>query len=404
MADITADSTTETIVEDAGRVAREPRATGYTHDIIVAGASTGGVEALSLLVRGLPADLDAAVFVVLHLSPQSPSHLPEILSRRGPLPASHPRDGEAIQRGHIYVAPPDRHLLIEAGRVRVVYGPKENRFRPAVDALFRSAALAYGARVAGVVLTGALDDGAAGLWAIKQWGGIAVVQDPREAMFAGMPESALEYVAVDYCVSVEEMGPLLGRLAREPAPGANPVARAARTHEAAVYLSSMTGGKMTGGKMTGAERSMEKRSMETESEIAAIRNATQSTQGGTLSGYVCPECNGPLWELRDGMLVRFRCRVGHAFSRDSMLASQADALDETLWTAYETLCESALLAERFAAESRDHGRPHVAERLEERARAQRRRAERLRGVIGDGDDTVPLDGAAGQEQAEAAQP
>lgn len=149
---------------------------------------------------------------------------------------------------------------------------------------------------------------------------------------------------------------------------------------------------------------MEKKGMETDSEAAAIRNATQNAQGGTLSGYVCPECNGPLWEVRDGTLVRFRCRVGHAFSRDSMLASQADALDDALWMAYETLCESALLAERFAAESRDHGRPHVAERLEERAHAQRRRAERLRGVIGDGDGAVPLDDAASQEQAEAAQP
>ena len=397
MADITADRTAKTIAEDEDRAAHGPRAASHTHDIIVAGSSIGGIEALSLLMRGLPADLPAAIFVAQHVAPQSPSHLPGILSRRGPLPASHPRDGEAIQRGHIYVAPPDHHLLLEEGRVRVVRGPRENRFRPAVDALFRSAALAYGARVVGVVLTGALDDGTAGLWEIKRQGGIAVVQDPREAMSASMPESALEYVEVDYCLAVEEIGPLLGRLAREPAPAADADAIAARTREAGAYLSLMTGGGM----------GMEKRSTETRRAVAAtqdMQSATRDMRDGTVSGYVCPECKGPLWEMRDGALVRFRCRVGHAFSRDSMLASQADALDDALWTAYETLCESALLAERFAAESRDRGHPFVAAQLEERARAQRRRAELVRGIISDGDGAVPLDDAVSQEQAEAARP
>lgn len=211
------------------------------HDIIVIGASHGGIEALSLLMGTLPADLAASVFVVQHVSPQVPSHLPEILSRRGSLPASHPHDGEEFQPGRVYIAPPDRHLLVEDGRVRVGRGPRENLFRPAVDVLFRSAALAHGPRVIGVVLTAALDNGTAGLWAVKHHGGIAVVQDPSEAQHASMPESALEYVDVDHCLPVAEMGPLLGRLAREEAPAADPAAVAAPTRIADAYVSLMTG-------------------------------------------------------------------------------------------------------------------------------------------------------------------
>jgi hypothetical protein len=232
-----------TVEDTRSREARASRqATGQTRDLIVIGASAGGVEALSELIQRLPANLPAAVFVVLHLSPQSVSRLPEILNFQGSLRATHPRDGEAIQSGHVYVAPPDRHLLLDTGCVRVVRGPKENGFRPAVDPLFRSAALAYGPRVIGVVLTGALDDGAAGLWAVKRWGGMAVVQDPREAKFASMPANALEYVQVDYCLPIAEVGSLLSRAAGEPAPEMDLNESATRRTEAAAYLALMTNG------------------------------------------------------------------------------------------------------------------------------------------------------------------
>jgi len=201
------------------------------HDIIVVGASAGGVEALVEVVRRLPPGLPAAVFVVLHIPAQSPSLLPDILSRSGPLITSHPDDGEKIEHGRIYVAPPNHHLLVERGHVRVVLGPKENRHRPAVDPLFRSAALAYGPRVVGVVLTGALDDGTAGLLAVKRRGGIAVVQDPKDALYAGMPRSALENIVVDYTLPLSDIGPLLKRLVAEQAEeeGADATAHQAST-------------------------------------------------------------------------------------------------------------------------------------------------------------------------------
>ena len=184
-------------------------------DIIVMGASAGGLPAFNGIIKQLPHDLNAAVFIVWHVSPYSRSMLPEILSRAGKLEVKHPADGESIQPGKIYVARPDRHLLLEAGRVRLTKGPKENRFRPAVDPLFRSAAYAYGARVVGVVLTGALDDGTAGLWAIKDRGGIAVVQDPAEAEQPSMPSSALNNVQVDYCLPLSEIPPLVVTLTQQ---------------------------------------------------------------------------------------------------------------------------------------------------------------------------------------------
>jgi two-component system chemotaxis response regulator CheB len=185
-------------------------------DVIVIGTSAGGVEALQSIVRGFPADFPASVFVVMHVAPRSRSILPEILTASGPLPAVHPLDGEAIKPGRIYVAPPDEHLIIEPGHVHLSFGPKERLQRPCINVSFRSAALAYGERVAGAVLTGQLDDGAAGLWDIKRRGGIAIVQNPEEAAFPSMPLSALRDIEVDYTVRLSEIAPLLVRLCTQP--------------------------------------------------------------------------------------------------------------------------------------------------------------------------------------------
>lgn len=343
------------------------------HDIIVVGASTGGVEALVQLVHALPEDLPAAIFVVLHIAPQAPSHLPQILSRYGELQAVHPADGEPIRPGRIYVAPPDLHLLVERGHVRLVRGPRENRNRPAVDPLFRSAALAYGPRVVGVVLTGALDDGTAGLRTIKERGGVAVVQDPKDALIPSMPESALEFVDVDYCLPLAKIGSLLARLAHEPA-----------ADEASFPAS---------------------RELEYETRIAKMDESALSSkkQLGTLVGFTCPECGGPLYELRDGELVHYRCRVGHAFTSESILAGQSEALEDALWSAYNTLQESALVAERMASDARRRGHEYIAARLTERARQQRERASAVRAVLGEANDTVPAIGEEEQPPAEAAE-
>ena len=351
---------------------RLPRATKQNRDIVVIGTSTGGVEALSALVQGLPKNLPAAIFAVLHLSPESPSRLPEILNRHSRLPVRQPRDGEPIQLGHMYVAPPDRHLLVERGVVRVVRGPRENRHRPAVDPLFRTAALAYGPRVIGVVLTGALDDGTAGLYAIKQRGGVAIVQDPRDAMIASMPESALEYVKVDYCVPLHELAPLLARIVHDQAPSA------------AAFLPS--------------------RELIYESHIAELDEGTMLNEQptGTLAALTCPECGGPLWEMRNGELLRYRCRSGHAYTGESALAAKAEALDEALWEAYNALRESAIMARRLANEARERGHHTVATRFEAREREQLRRSDAILTVVSEVNGAVPLDERAGEQHLPSA--
>ncbi len=348
------------------------------HDIIVIGTSAGGVEALTALAATLPRALPASVFVVLHLAPTSRSYLPDILNRAGRLPAYHARDGEAIHPGRIYVAPPDRHLMLSFGKVVVVRGPKENRHRPAVDPLFRSAAVAYGPRVIGVVLTGALDDGTAGLGAIKRRGGLAVVQDPDDATFPDMPASALEYVQVDYRVPLAEMGALLARLAAQAA---------AKEGERAVSDE-----------------------MEMEDKLSATDPSTLdiTKRPGKLVAFTCPECKGPLWEIRDGELVHYRCRVGHSFSTDNMLAGQGEAVEDALWTALNILQESMQLSERLAHEAKGRGHVLVARRMEEKTRVKRKQIETLRAALADGGaqaldgaTTASSDGANGKADTDA---
>ncbi|MFL5699063.1 MAG: chemotaxis protein CheB [Ktedonobacteraceae bacterium] len=321
------------------------------HDIIVVGASAGGVEALVTLARSLQRNLQAAVFVVLHIPAQSPSLLPEILSRAGPLKAVQATDDMQIEQGHIYIAPPDHHMLMEQGKICVVRGPKENRHRPAIDPLFRSAALAYGPRVIGVILTGSLDDGTAGLLAVKRRGGIAIVQDPNEALYPSMPLSALENVEVDYTLLLASIGPQLGQLANK------------RAKEEGGYPVS---------------EDMEKETKLAEMDLALMHN-NQSV--GIPSAFSCPECGGVLWEIHDGDLLRFRCRVGHAFSIESVLAEQSDVLEEALWVALKTLQESADLAQRLAQHAHRRGQEWLAKRFDEKQHAALHRAALIRRVL-----------------------
>ena len=199
---------------------------GYSGNrLVVIGASAGGIEALRELVRSIPPTFPAPLCVVLHLAPDSPGLIPDILGRAGPLRALHPSDRQRLEAGTIYVAPPDHHLLVEPGRLRVTKGPRENRFRPAIDPLFRSAAQVYGPAAIGIILTGNLDDGTAGLWTLKQMGGIAIVQDVNDAMFPSMPASAANHVDVDYSVPLDQVPGLLVQLVGLPRGTTRPSSR-----------------------------------------------------------------------------------------------------------------------------------------------------------------------------------
>lgn len=309
-------------------------------DIVVIGASAGGMGALEKLVSGLPADLPAAVFVVWHLSPGVRSVLPTVLTKAGPLVAEHPKDGDPIRPGRIYVAPNDHHLLLERGYMRVTKGPKENRFRPAVDPLFRSAAYLYSTRVIGVVLSGALDDGTAGLWAIKLRGGTAVVQDPADAMHRSMPLNALDNVDVDHKVPVAEMGTLLGRLTREEA-------------APEVLLPAL-----------------ERERMEAEIKIAREVDSRLENilQYGQLSPFTCPECHGVLTMFREGHILRFRCHTGHAMSSATLLESNTEQVEQRLLDALRALDETVMLLNQLGEEYAKQGNTAAAEQCFNRAR------------------------------------
>jgi two-component system chemotaxis response regulator CheB len=320
------------------------------HNIIVVGASAGGVEALTQLARHLPSNLPAAVFMVLHMPSKACSAMLNILNRAGPLKAKYPLDEETIQPGYIYFAPPDYHLLIKPGSIHLTRGARENNCRPAVDPLFRTAAKAYGQQVVGVILSGTLDDGTAGLSAIKSQAGIAVVQDPTDATFSGMPENAIAKVKVDHILPLSEIPPLLVRLAHEPVVGLKkPVSD----------------------------------DIQYESDIAAfdIKAIENDRNSGKLSGFACPSCGGTLWEIDDGDLLRFRCRVGHAWSEENFVAEQSESLEEALWVALRALEESAALSLKLAHRAQERKQDKLAERFANKAHQTRQRARLIQNIL-----------------------
>jgi two-component system, chemotaxis family, protein-glutamate methylesterase/glutaminase len=319
-------------------------------DIVVIGASAGGMEALQKVVSRLPAGLPASVFVVWHLAPGTKTILPSVLTKAGPLPALMPEDGDRIEPGRIYVAPNDHHMLLEKGTIRVAHGPKENRFRPAIDPLFRSAAYVYGPRVVGVVMTGALDDGTAGLWTIKLRGGTAVVQEPSEALIRAMPLNALDNVAVDHKLRAADIGELIGRLAHEPA-GELPCIPAAEEEK------------------TGREI-----------RIAKEREALEEgiVRFGEISPFTCPECHGVLAMLREGKIIRFRCHTGHAFSSDTLLNAGGELLEARLWDALRAMDETVFLLNRLGEEFARSGNLAAAEKCFDKAREMHERLAPVR--------------------------
>jgi two-component system, chemotaxis family, protein-glutamate methylesterase/glutaminase len=321
------------------------------HDIIVVGASAGGVEALSALVQGLPADLPAALFVVLHIPSYSESHLPAILAHRGPLPAAHATHGEAIAPGCIYVAPPDHHLLVRHGHVELTRGPHENGSRPAVDPLFRSAARAYGPRVVGVVLSGALGDGSVGLMGIAARGGVTVVQDPEEALFESMPRTALTYVRVNHVLPVRQIPALVGRLAREPA-----------AQEGAPTMSDID-------------------EMMPHLVRRDITAQERDERSGETTVYTCPECGGTLWQVEHNGLAQFNCHVGHAYAPESLLGEMSEDLEAALWRCVRMLVEKATLTRQLAGRLRAAGQEAQAARVAQQAHLDDRHGQLIRTMV-----------------------
>jgi two-component system chemotaxis response regulator CheB len=331
------------------------------HDIMIIGMSAGGLEAAITIISRLPRDFVAALFVVTHMPAEGPSFLPDILSAAGPLPAVHVSDGLAIEPGHIYCATPDHHLLIEPGHIHSVRGMKENGFRPAIDATLRTAAYAYGPRVVGVILTGMLDDGTAGLLAVKRRGGFAIVQDPDEALFPSMPSTARRYVAVDAVLRLADMAPMLVRLAHEPAAAPKEVA-------------------------VGDTSNLEARISELDREVLDLADTL-----GVPAPFSCPDCGGVLMEFYDEELLRFRCQIGHAYSPASLVARQTDQLDITLSAAYRAVNERATLLRRLAGEAQRYNDTHQVRRFTRSAQRAEQQKEQIRQayLTGDSDDTAP---------------
>jgi two-component system chemotaxis response regulator CheB len=317
--------------------------------LIVIGASAGGVEALRAVAAGLPPDLPAAVVVVLHIPRGAPSALPGILSRAGPLSAVAAEQAAPLRPGIVYVAPAGHHVLVGDRHLRLSTGPAENGHRPAIDPLFRSAALAHGPDTVGVVLSGTRDDGTAGLAAIVARGGTAVVQEPDDALHPAMPANALAQVPSALVRPAAKIGPVLGELVSRPAP------------EAPVDDDEL---------------------LSAETRIASSGvPTTDSLDDAVPSPFSCPSCHGVLFELPGAPAPRFRCRVGHAWSPAALEAEQAHSVDEAIWAAVRALEEKAELVARLAADARRHGHVRSAEVYLQRAASTRAQAEQVRDLI-----------------------
>jgi two-component system, chemotaxis family, protein-glutamate methylesterase/glutaminase len=329
-----------------------------TKRLVVIGTSAGGIDALRTLLAALPADFSAAIAVVVHTAPESPGVLPEILGRATALRMATTKSGEPLGPGRVYVAPPDHHLLIEPGRVRLTKGPRENRFRPAIDPLFRSAAQVFGPAAIGVILTGNLDDGTAGLWTIKRLGGAAIVQDPDEAPFPSMPASAIHHVEVDHVVNLAEIGPLLVRLTAAPV-----------EETPAVEVPE---------------------DMAVEIKIAGEEDPLEAGIGrlGEPSPIACPECHGVLLQLKARGPIRFRCHTGHAYTAESLLAEIGEGVEIALWNAIRSLQEAGILVRQLArhAETTHHGEPAT---MVQHAEELERRANQLRSLVTSSPQMVP---------------
>jgi two-component system, chemotaxis family, protein-glutamate methylesterase/glutaminase len=320
-------------------------AQGSKKDIVAIGGSAGSGAVLRKIVGGLPGDLPASIFISTHIPPNGAGFLSDILSSNAHLPVSQAIDGQPIERGRIYVAAPDRHMLLLGDTIRLGLGPRENMARPSIDPLFRSAALTFGSRCVGVVLTGMLNDGASGLAAIKARGGTAVVQHPLDAEADQMPLAALEATEVDYVASADDLAGTLREVIGSDAGPSHPASDALR--------------------------------LEVEIAAGARLGSAHLLDLAEPSALSCPECQGVLSEIRDSRPLRYRCQIGHGFTAE-FLASRIDDVDEAIRVAMRIMEERVTLVERMARDARDNGRAAVAELYESRAEEYHRYATTLR--------------------------
>jgi two-component system chemotaxis response regulator CheB len=339
---------------------------GPRRDIVVVGASAGGVEALTSLTSGLPEDFTASVFVVLHVSSTGTSVLPAILGRAAKLPVMVPTDGQSFAPGTIYVAQPNCHMVLERDAIRMTRGPKQNGFRPAIDPLFTSAAESLGARVAGVILSGTRDDGVAGLGLIKQHGGLAIVQDPDEAPFRGMPDAAIDAVSIDEILPVAEIAPRLAELARGP-------------------------------RDPGGEDGPEEELVRVPPDDLQMPDPT-SPHGPSdeLTRFTCPECGGVLGHATEGGVDRYVCSVGHIYSTQSLLDEQGEALEAAMWIAVRSIDDRVAMLRRLAERVQERGGEFSARGFARQAGQLEQQAATLRQAI---ESLGELPRAAGREGA-----
>lgn len=314
--------------------------------LIVVGTSAGGLDALTRLIVPLPKDFPAPIFVVQHMAADtSGGVLVQQLNKHGKLVCKHAEDGEKFVPGRIYVAPPDHHMLITKGKIIISKGARENRSRPAIDPLFRSAAVAYGARVIGVLLTGYLDDGTSGLLAIQRCGGVCVVQSPEDATYPDMPQNALNNLAPEHCLPVDAIGELLTRIVLQPV-RKSPAVPADIASEALI-----------------AERVV--------SDVSAVEHLGEQVP------FNCPNCNGVLWKMKQGGMLRYRCHTGHAFTAAVLLTEQTKQIEETLWVALRMFEERKNLLNTMA-QPRGGGFDRSAG---ERAKESQVHIERIRSIL-----------------------